>query len=49
MPDKKQYIITSLTLGAIAAVSAAIIGLSNLITRDQIKRNEINKINSGIK
>ena len=46
--SKKQYVITSITLGCIAAASAGLIGLTNLITRDQIAQNEKNKINSGI-
>ena len=48
MPSKKHYIITSLTLGIIAATSAALIGVTNLVTRDQIKKNEENKIKAGI-
>lgn len=48
MPDKKHYIITSITLGAIAACSAALIGLTNLVTRDRIAENEKAKIASGI-
>ena len=48
MADKKKYIITSVTLGAIAAVSAGLIGLTNLLTRDQIAANATKKINSGI-
>lgn len=48
MPTKKQYIITSITLGIIAASSAALIGLTNFLTRDQIARNEKNRINAGI-
>ena len=46
--QKKHYLITALTLGVIAASSAAIIGLTNMITRDRIAQNEQNKINSGI-
>lgn len=46
--SKKHYIITSITLGAIAAVSAGLIGVANLITRDQIAKNEYNKTMSGI-
>lgn len=49
MADKKHYIITSITLGAIAAVSAGLIGLTNLITEPTIKENESKKISSGIK
>ena len=48
MPSKKHYIITSLTLGIIAAASAAIIGGVNLLTRDQIKKNEEKSFNKGI-
>ena len=48
MADKRHYIITSLTLGAIAAASAALIGLANLITKGQIAKNEKNKIKVGI-
>lgn len=48
MASKKHYIITSLTLGAIAASSAALIGVTNLITKDQIAKNEKNKIKAGI-
>ena len=48
MADKKHYIITSITLGAIAACSAALIGVTNMVTRDKIAQNEQNKITSGI-
>ena len=48
MASKKKYIITSLTLGAIAAASAALIGVTNLVTYKQIQINEQNKINKGI-
>ncbi len=48
MPSKKHYIITAVTLGAIAAVSAGLIGLTNLLTRDQIKKNEEIQFNKGI-
>ena len=44
----KQFIITSITLGIIAAASALFIGCTNLITKDRIAQNEKNKINSGI-
>ena len=46
--SKKHYIITSITLGAIAAVSAGIIGLTNLITRGPIAKNEQKRIKKGI-
>ena len=48
MPSKKHYIITAITLGAIAAASGVLIGAANLITRDQIKKNEAKKFNAGI-
>ena len=48
MSNKKHYIITSITLGAIGAVSAGLIGVVNLITRDRIAQNEVEKINKGI-
>ena len=48
MANTKKYIITAVTLGAIAAASAGLIGLTNLITRDQIKKNEKKQINKGI-
>ena len=47
--DKKKMIITSLTLGIIAASSAAVIGLTNLITKDRIIENERNRISLGLK
>ena len=46
--QKKHYLITSITLGLIAAASAVIIGATNMVTRDRIAENEKNKINSGI-
>ena len=36
----KKYLLTSLTLGIIAATGAAVIGLVNLLTKDQIAENE---------
>ena len=48
MPNTKKYIITAITLGAIASASAGLIGVTNLITRDQIKKNEKKLINKGI-
>ncbi len=48
MASKKHYIIVSLTLGIIAAASAGLIGLTNLLTANQIAQNEQNKINAGI-
>ena len=49
MGNKKHYIVTAITLGLIAASSAGLIGLANLITRDRIAQNEIDKVNAGIK
>ena len=49
MSTKKHYLMTAITLGAIAAASGVLIGLTNLITANQIKQNEINKINEGMK
>ena len=48
MANTKRYVITAITLGIIGAASAAIIGVTNLVTREQIKQNEQNKINEGI-
>ena len=48
MSNKKHYIITSITLGAIAAVAAGVVGLTNLATRDRIKENELKRIQKGI-
>lgn len=48
MPNKKHYIITALSLGLIAAASGGIIASVNLITRDQIKKNEEAKIRNGL-
>ena len=49
MANMKKYIITAVTLGVIAATSGLLIGLTNMITRDQIARNEVAKVQSGIK
>ena len=48
MSNKKKYIITAVTLGIIAASSGALIGVTNLVTKDRIAQNEKNKINAGI-
>ena len=45
MGNSKHYIITAITLGIIGAGSAGLIGLTNLITKDQIEKNQIEKIN----
>lgn len=49
MASKKHYLIVSLTLGVIAASSAVLIGLTNLVTKDKIIQNENEKINKGIR
>lgn len=46
--DKKKYIITSVTLGAIAASSALLIALANLATSKRIAENEQKKVLAGI-
>ncbi|MBP5694785.1 MAG: hypothetical protein J6X03_05065 [Bacilli bacterium] len=48
MGNSKHYIITAITLGIIGAGSAGLIGLTNLITKDQIEKNQIEKINKGL-
>ena len=48
MANKKHYIITSITLGIIAASSALLIGLTHALTIDQINKNEANRVNEGI-
>ena len=47
--QSKKYLKTSITLGIIAASSALLISLSNLVTRNRIAENEVAKINSSIK
>ena len=49
MSNTKHYLITAITLGLIGAASAALIGVTNLITKDKIVQNEIDKVNAGIK
>ena len=48
MPKIKHYILTSITLGSIALVSAGAIGLVNMFTNKKIAQNEIDKTNSAI-
>ena len=48
MANTKHIIITSISLGLIAAGSAALIGVANLITRDRIEKNKQIKIDQGI-
>ncbi len=44
----KKYVVTALTLGVIAAGSAALIGLSNFITKERIAANATKKIELGL-
>lgn len=44
----KKYIITAITLAAIGAASAALIGAVNLVTKDRIELNAANKIKKGL-
>ena len=46
--SKKHYIITAVTLGSIAAISAGVIGLTNLITKDRIAQNEQKRIRTKV-
>ncbi len=48
MANKKHYIITSITLGLVAAASGALIGLTNLVTKEKIAQNEKMKIGAGM-
>ena len=48
MSNVKHYVITSITLGAIAMGSGLLIGATNAATKDRIALNEKNKINAGI-
>ena len=48
MANAKHYVLTSLTLGIIAASAAGIIGLTNFATKDRIAENEKQKIRDGI-
>ena len=48
MLKAKHYILTSITLGIIAATSAGIIGLTNFLTKDRIAKNEKQRIKDGI-
>ena len=47
MANVKKYLITALTLGAIAMCAGALIGATDLITRDRIAENETKKINAS--
>ncbi len=46
--DKKHLVITSITLGLIAAASGALIGVTNVITKGPIEQSKIERINKGI-
>lgn len=46
--NSKKYILTGVILGSIAAVSAGLIALTNLVTKDKIEENEKNRILAGI-
>ena len=48
MAKVKHYVLVAITLGAIAASSALLIGATNMFTKESIAQNEQNKINSGI-
>lgn len=48
MDNAKKYILTGVVLGSIAAVSAGLIAVTNLVTAKKIEQNEIKKINDGI-
>ncbi len=48
MLNKKHMVLTAVTLGAIAACSAALIGLANFFTRDAIEKNKEKRFNAGI-
>lgn len=48
MAKVKHYVIVSITLGAIAAASAALIGVTNLVTREKIAENERKAIAKGL-
>ena len=47
MSNMKKYLITAITLGCIAMCAGALIGATNLITKDHIAQNEVKKINAS--
>ena len=49
MANAKKYILTSIILGSIAAISAGLIATTNLITKNKIEQNRIDKFNTGVK
>ena len=48
MANIKKYILTGVVLGSIAAVAAGLIAATNLVTKDRIQQNEIDKLNKGL-
>lgn len=48
MANTKHYVLTSITLGLIAAASALLIGGSNMLTKERIAKNEQDNIYKGI-
>ena len=48
MANTKKYILTSVILGTIAAISAGVIAATNLITKDRIEKNKKEKIEKGL-
>ena len=49
MANMKKYILTGVVLGSIAAASGGLIALTNLITESKISKNEVEKLNNGIR
>ena len=48
MANVKKYILTSVILGSIAAVSAGVIAATNLITKEKIEQNAVLKLEKGL-
>lgn len=46
--DKKKYVVTSIVLATIGAVSGGLIALANLATAAKIEQNTIDKTNRGL-
>ena len=49
MSNTKKYILTGVILGSIAAVAAGLIAVTNLVTKDRIANNDLEKLNLGIR
>ena len=49
MANVKHYLLTAAILAAIGGASAALIAGTNLITKQKIVQNEIDRVNAGIK